>query len=147
MKNTNDSIIIQWIMLALIPLIICFFNFYTTSYHSIKTYQSCTSEKIYYLPSKIVGTCCVIAENYKNRPINNRDRLLIPYSDHIRIFWKNMHTISSILILLFLTPNLLYIFSFALKNHRETINKLAKNTLIFTYIFIVSSCTYIFKDS
>ena len=142
--------IVRWLVFSFLPLTACLVVLLGSFNEGIKSYNSCFEKSHAFLPAEIIGTCCVIRDRFESKIIGNKDRLLIPYSDVIRIMWSRMHSLSAVLICLFLTPNFLYFFSLWMHNVRRMLVRLADFTSISVYIFILISFIYAvstFKDS
>jgi len=148
-KNIR-TYIVRWVVFSLLPLTASLVVLLGSFNEGIKSYNSCVEKSRAFLPAEIIGTCCVIRDRFESKVIQNKDRLLIPYSDDVRIMWSRMHSLSAFLTCLFLTPNLLYVFSLWMHNVRRILVGLADLTSISVYAYLIISFVYqvaTFKDS
>lgn len=148
--QAKRSVVLTWAVFSFIPLLFCLLALTSSFNEGLKSYGSCVEKGPSFLPVEIVGTCCIIQNQFKNRITINKDKLLIPSSDTARIFWSHMHSLSAVIFCLFLTPNLLYFSSLWLRNARTTLIRLAGLTSISVYVFVATTIIYAlttFKDS
>lgn len=149
-EKNGRAVLMRWAAFSFAPLIICLLTLVGSIHEGVKSYGSCIERNQHSLPPAIVGTCCVIHDRFESRVITNQDRLLIPYSDVIRVLWNRMHSLSAVMFCLFLTPNLLYFFSLWLRSARGVLIRLAEITSTSAYALIAISLIYAlatFKDS
>ncbi len=154
--NSTSSIswIFAWVLFAMVPLLIAFLGTSMSMIKGIDSYGQCVRDSQSYLPAEIVGACCVINEAFESQLRGNvmrhKDRVLIPYSDYVQVLWNRAHTLSAVFFCLFLTPNLLYLFSLFATTARDSLRLVAIRatggvyamTLIWLFIALLT-----FKDS
>jgi len=139
-----------WVAVSLTPLVIWLLAIVGSVHEGVRSYESCVERSRTFLPRAIVGTCCVIHDGFESKFIQHQDRLLIPYADIIRVAWSRVHSVSAVMLLLLLTPNLLYLFSLWLRSARVVLIWLAVLALMSAYVLTALSLVYsiaAFKDS
>lgn len=153
-STSNKSWIFAWALFALVPLLMAIWGTSVSMSKGIDSYGQCVRESQSYLPVEVVGTCCVINENFESKLQGNvmrhEDRVLVPYSDYVQVLWNRAHSLSAVFAFLFLTPNLLYLFSLFATTARDSLRLVAIRatggvyamTLIWLFFALLT-----FKDS
>lgn len=126
---SNKFWIFAWMLFATVPLLLALLGTSMSMGKGIDSYEQCIRDSQSYLPVEIVGTCCVIKEKFESQLQGNvmrhEDRVLIPYSDYVRVLWNRAHSLSAVFIFLFLTPNLLFLFSLFATTARDSLRIVA----------------------
>lgn len=126
---SNKFWIFAWVLFATVPLLLALLGTFMSMGKGIDSYEQCIRDSQSYLPVEIVGTCCVIKEKFESQLQGNvmrhEDRVLIPYSDYVRVLWNRAHSLSAVFIFLFLTPNLLFLFSLFATTARDSLRIVA----------------------
>ena len=135
---TRRDSIIPWSVFCLAPLALCLVALVYSESEGIRQYKACMTESRDLLPLEQRGVCCVLKDRSRN--YTHSDRLLVPLVDEIRILWNRVHSGSGILVCLFLTPTLLYMF--ALLTNDRFFWRAATLAVFAAYVSIVLSIAY-----
>ena len=147
-NNSNNRNLSGWFILFLLPIALAINTYLKNETDGIKTYSKCIDERKSYLSQDILGICCVRQSTYDQGV--NKDKLFIPFADKIRVLWARTHSISAVLVCLFLTPNLLFLFSFLLPTSKQLFLISSRFAIISVYVFCIFTFIYQlinFKDS
>lgn len=145
---TNNHNWFTWFLFYLFPLLLSLNSYMRNETEGIGTYNNCIDERKSYLAQDVLGICCVQHRAMYQQP--HKDKLLIPYTDQIRVLWARTHSYSAVLVCLFLTPNLLFLFYYLLPTNNKLFLISARFANMAVYVFIIVTFVHLlmtFSDS